>query len=86
MKKRTHHAANVRTSSRLKKYLSALNTMCEFTSIQLQRLTNSVSVSSDIDELRKNGVEVLPARYIGRNKNGRHIYGYKLASKFLLKK
>ena len=65
------------TSERLDKMYEALWTRPEgATTAQLQKITRSCSVATDISELRKNGLDI-SCVYVGM-KNGRKVYKYKL--------
>lgn len=71
------NAANYLTSDRLDKMYDALWSNPEgLTTAQLQRLTRSCSVATDVSELRRNGF-IINCEYMG-TRNGRRIYRYKL--------
>lgn len=78
MRKSASHAASLKRSERLQNLLKALRTDYYKTTCMLQTETGSMAVHSDIHELRCDGVPVAPAKYFGRNSNGKKIYGYKL--------
>jgi hypothetical protein len=81
MRKRASHAANLKRSERLQRLLKALRADCYKTTCMLQTETGSMAVHSDIHELRCEGIPVAPAKYFGKNSNGKKIYGYKLMEK-----
>ena len=72
------HAANLENSDRLKGLHKALSAGGIFTTAKLQTLTGSMAIHSDIHELRQNGVPVSKAIYIGKNGEGKKVYGYQL--------
>jgi hypothetical protein len=45
---------------------------------EIEKVTNSTAVHSDIHDLRRAGIGVAPAKYLGLSPSGRKIYGYKL--------
>lgn len=81
-KYRRCHASDWLRSERLKKTWLALHYMGEkgATSLQIHEFTKSMSVHSDISELRANGINIPPAKYAYTNQNGRKVYIYKLIS------
>ena len=81
MRKRASHAANLKRSERLQRLLRALSADYYKTTSILQAQTGSMAIHSDIHELRCEGVPVAPAKYFGKNSNGKKIYGYKLMEK-----
>ena len=72
------HAANLENSDRLKSLHRALSVGGIFTTAKLQTLTGSMAIHSDIHELRQNGIPVSKAIYIGKNGEGKKVYGYQL--------
>ena len=68
--------AKLITSNRLDRMWEALMNNPWATTAQLQRLTKSCSVATDISELRKNGFRI-SCEYVGM-KNGRKVYKYKM--------
>ena len=81
MRKRASHAASLKRSERLQRLLRALSADYYKTTSILQAQTGSMAIHSDIHELRCEGVPVAPAKYFGKNSNGKKIHGYKLMEK-----
>lgn len=52
------HAAKIENSDRLKKLLRVLDSGEEFTTAELQTITNSMAIHSDVHELRQNGYKI----------------------------
>lgn len=76
--KGSFHAASL-SSPRLRKMLDALeaNPVTGCTTMTLCQWCDSTRASSDISELRRNGVPI-EVTYEGKNQNGRRVYRYKL--------
>lgn len=76
-----HHGGTVGASKRLDKMLDALRKHGQLTSLQLQQITGGVAVGSTIADLRKAGIPIPPAEYIGKTQEGRKIYLYRVYGK-----
>ena len=74
------HNANIETSKRLQDTLGALIAFDEPTTREIQQSTGSMSVSTDISELRQNGYEI-DCWQDRKTENGRKIYRYKLLNR-----
>ena len=74
----TMHYADLNTSARLQKLYKLLRQGIELTTAQIQRVTGSMAVGTDISELRKNGFDIT-CRYICRMPSGAKKYGYRMA-------
>ena len=48
------------------------------TTLQLHKITGSLSINTDVSELRQRNVPVSSAIYLGRTSNGRKVYAYRL--------
>jgi hypothetical protein len=68
------------TSNRLQKMMGALRAAGTngITPIELNNVCQSTRASSDISELRQNGVAI-EKHWVGFSDNGRRVYSYKLA-------
>lgn len=70
------HRCNAETSHRLAELLALLSGGDPWTTAEIQRQTGSMAVASDIADLRKAGIAIPPARYVGKSENGSKIYEY----------
>lgn len=70
------HAANYKKSERLQGLYSLLGTGDEYTTAQIQSITGSMAIHSDVHELRQNGFDI-SCRYVGIQ-NNRKIFAYKM--------
>lgn len=72
-----HHAARLKDSERLQRLDRFLIDKGKIgaTTFEIMEACNSGGVSRDVDELRKNGIEVV-CRYVGLNDNGRKVFRY----------
>ena len=73
------NAAKLERSERLRRTYYVLLSGPKTTQ-ELQELTGSMAVHSDVAELKANGIKVLPAKYIGKSSGGRKVYLYSLES------
>lgn len=73
------HAASSEKSERLKRTLSALRNGGRLgrTGADLARVTNSLAISTDISELRRNGW-LIERQYEGLSPTGRRVHRYTL--------
>ena len=77
LKPRFHHAAKFKDSPRLQaldKFLISKG-KAGATTFEIMEACNCGGVSRDVDELRKNGIDVV-CRYVGLNANGRKVFCY----------
>lgn len=72
-----HHGGKLESSPRLQAVLTMLQSG-PATTIQLQEATRSCAIHSDINDLKKNGIKIKPAKYIGRTPDNRKIFKYEL--------
>lgn len=70
------HKADINKSDRLKSYLPIFLDMQKHSTLEIQKITHSMSPATDISELRKNGLPISDAEYAGKNQNGKKIYMY----------
>jgi hypothetical protein len=73
------HAGNIYSSERLQKTLERLR-QGPATTKQLSEYTGSEAVHSDIHELRQNGINIAPAKYLGKSESGKKIYQYEFVN------
>ena len=67
------------TSHRLQKPLKALQSHPNgLTPLELNQICQSTRASSDLSELRENGIQIIKT-YEGMSPNGRKVYRYRLA-------
>lgn len=78
MKKSKSHFAQLKNSERLQLLKKMLSDRQWHTTEEIALCTGSMAVHTDIHELRKNGVNVSPAKYCGRSTTGRKIYAYRI--------
>ncbi len=78
-KRRLSHYANINRSTRLQNTMKILADGQYHTTAEIQKITKSAAVHTDIHELRRNGINISPARYQGRTSKGRKIYDYRIA-------
>jgi len=73
------HNANADKSKRLQVLLRILrsNSRYGISTINIQHLTQSMAVATDVSELRQNGYEVR-CSYVGKTPNGRRIFKYRI--------
>jgi hypothetical protein len=76
------HYARVETSARLNAVLGALRAYGKIgaTTLQIQMLSKSLNVSTDVSALRHNGVPIV-CEYAGRTEEGGKVYRYWLQDK-----
>lgn len=71
------HAGSISTSKRLQETFAALTMSDWVTTAEIQAVTRSQAVHSDIAALRANGHAVI-TRYAGKSVGGAKVYAYKL--------
>ena len=73
-------SGDINKSTRLQKLLRILSAGGEYSTMGLARATNSCAVHSDVNDLRRNGVDVIcKPRY--NKRLGKNIWYYRLADK-----
>ena len=72
-----HHARNLKKSDQLQRLNDFLFSGGRKgrSTLEIQQHCNTGGVSRDVDELRKNRINVV-CRYVGRNENGRKVFCY----------
>ena len=70
------HYANIATSPRLQRVLSALADGAEHTTREIITKADVCAVNTVISELRSNGFDIT-TRDHGINENGSHVYSYR---------
>ena len=75
-----HHGGSLETK-RNAQMLEALRRYAPVSSLYLQQITGGVAVGSTIADLRKCGVNIPPAKYVGKTKDGNKIYLYDIIQK-----
>lgn len=71
------HCGNPAVSSRLKKTWYALQTLGHnATTLTIQKITGSMKVSTDLNDLKRAGYPISKAEYVRTTDEGRRIYRY----------
>jgi hypothetical protein len=72
------HKADLKKSARLQLTMAALEDGEPHSTAEISKVTGSMSTHTDISELRANGINIGPAKYLHKSENGRKIYTYQL--------
>lgn len=77
----TNHGGKIDKSTRLDRMFQTLAEFGTASTLQLQKMTGDMAPATTISDLRKAGVLIPPAQYIGKTQEGRKIYLYRLYGK-----
>lgn len=77
----TNHGGKIDKSTRLDRMYQTLNEFGTASTLQLQKMTGDLACSTTISDLRKAGVPIPPAEYLGKTQEGRKIYLYRMVEK-----
>lgn len=75
------HCGHPSRSKRLNKTLYAMKVLRNLTTIELQKITSGVKVSTDIDDLRRAGYPISNAIFVHTTDEGRKVYRYEWLKK-----
>lgn len=77
---RRSHSGSIETSEILKRADLWVSRRFVFTSIEMQKALNLVSVRDVLRHLRSNGVPISPAKYERTTESGSRVFRYELLS------
>ena len=79
-KRKKHHGGNPAKSERLKRLMAVLADCRWHTKQDIFNRTRSLSITSDIADMKKNGYHT-ENKYVGTSKRGSRIYAYRWRTK-----
>lgn len=77
----TNHGGKINKSTRLDRMFQTLSEFGTASTFQLQKMTGDMAPATTISDLRKAGVPIPPAEYLGKSATGRKMYLYRLYGK-----